>query len=690
MSGGLDAEERCNGVDDNCDGDIDGVGSVGSDTFYADSDGDGYGDESNTIEICDVPDGYTTDKYDCDDSRADVNPTADELCDGADNDCDGNVDEDATDATVWYADADGDGYGDEDDSIESCDQPDGYVDNADDCDDDDTLRNPDADENCDDIDNNCDGHIDEGTAVDAVTWYGDSDGDGYGNSAATTTACDQPSDYVDNDLDCRDSDATISPDADELCDEVDNDCDGDIDEAGSVDAPTWYADADSDGFGDPSSATLACDMPTGHVDNDSDCDDSDADISPRATEICDGVDNDCDGDADADGLITVDGVLNYGTINQAINNAPDGGTVMVCDGTYVENVNVDKDLTLMSMNGSGSVTIDGDSAGATLAVGAGSVEITGFTVTDGAGDAHPTLPALTAGGGVLILSTDAVILDDIVFLANEAAFGAGLFGNEGCVVTVTNSTFDLNDATNSGGGVFLWDCTASFDGVTIEDGYATWGGGLYIDGGTLDLDLTTIEDNYATEDGGGFNLGEDTVITATADVLVTGNTATEYGGGVFLSTGATWTGGELYDNEADLGGGFLSENLDSGGNAIEDLLCEYNWADTLGGCGYAYGELTITSSQILDNGAYWGGGLFLDDSVTYLMSSTVEENIVNYNGGGAYVYNDSQLWSVKSDWGTGSTDNDPDDVYVDGGSNAYNGYGTGETFSCSDVLGTCS
>ena len=685
-----DADERCNGVDDDCDGDIDEEGSVGSDTFYADADGDTYGDENNTIEICDLPDGYVTAPYDCDDSRADVHPTADELCDGVDNDCDSEIDEDASDATTWYADGDDDGYGDDRETLEACEQPGGYVDNDGDCDDDDPGRSPDADELCDDIDNNCDGHIDEDTAIDALSWYGDADGDGYGNAAVEATACDQPSDYVDNDDDCADNDATINPVADELCDELDNNCDGEVDEAGATDAPTWYGDSDGDGFGDPDEATLACDQPTGSVSNGDDCDDGDSAINPRAQEICDGIDNDCDGATDAEGMVTLDGTTNYSTIGQAVHAASTGSTVVVCDGTYVENVDIDTDLTLESLNGSGAVTIDGDGSGACIVVQLAEATITGFTLTDGAGEIHPVNPDATTGGGIMVLSSDPVVLDDIVFLANEADYGAGLFGTEGCAISLSNSLFDLNTAEYSGGAAYLWDCVASFDAVVAEDNYAAWGGGLFVQAGTLDLDLCTLEDNYASDQGGGVYLTEEASITATADTLLTGNSAAEWGGGLMIETGGTWVGGELYDNDADLGAGFFAYTDGTADNAIEDLLCEANRADTTGGCGYVYGELTLTGCEILDNGAYWGGGLFLDNSTTYVVNSAIEENVVNYNGGGVYIYDDSEMWSVASDWGTGSTDNDPDDIYVDGGSNAYNGYGTGETFSCSDTLGTCN
>jgi hypothetical protein len=257
---------------------------------------------------------------------------------------------------------------------------------------------------------------------------------------------------------------------------------------------------------------------------------------------------------DATGLVTLNGVLNYGSIDAAVSAAAAGGSVVVCDGTYTENVQIDDDLTLQSLNGPGSTTIDGDDDGACIAVAGGTVTIRGFTLTGGTGDAHPINPVYTVGGGVMILSSDPVTIADTVFLANEADYGAGLFGNDGCTVTITDSTFDLNNADNSGGAAYLWNCTASLDTVVLEDNYAEWGGALYVDEGTLDLDQCTLQDNYAASEGGGALLSGGVAVTASTDTLLTGNEASDVGGGLLMETGVTWTGGELYDNDADYGG----------------------------------------------------------------------------------------------------------------------------------------
>ncbi len=295
------ATELCNGVDDDCDGSLDEDDAADSATWYADSDGDGFGDGGSTAAACAQPSGYVADFTDCDDDDALVNPDATELCNGEDDDCDGTVDEDdAADAATWYADADVDGYGDAGDTTAACGQPSGYVADDSDCDDGDAMVSPDATELCDAIDNDCDGTVDEDDAADASTWYADFDGDGYGDLGSTTTACSQPSGHVSDDTDCDDGDAMVNPAATELCNGIDDDCDGTVDEDDAADASTWYADGDGDGHGDASSATVACDQPSGHVSDDTDCDDGAAAVNPGATETCNSVDDDCDGTVDED------------------------------------------------------------------------------------------------------------------------------------------------------------------------------------------------------------------------------------------------------------------------------------------------------------------------------------------------------------------------------------------------------
>ncbi len=292
--------EVCNGVDDNCDGVIDDD-AIDRRLFYADADADGYGDPLVSVEGCEAEAGFVLSSTDCDDASAAIHPGAAEVCDGVDQDCDGVADDNASDAPTWYADADGDGFGEDGTGVRSCLPKGGTVANGLDCDDGDAAVNPDADEVCNRDDDDCDGMIDE-EAVDGSDVYPDGDGDGFGETGGVTLrVCGPTAGYVADDLDCDDGDASINPDALEICDGVDQDCNGAVDD-GAIDAAGWFEDVDGDGYGDAAAGVLACEPPSGFVDDDTDCDDAEVLTFPGAPELCNGVDDDCNGLAD-DGSI---------------------------------------------------------------------------------------------------------------------------------------------------------------------------------------------------------------------------------------------------------------------------------------------------------------------------------------------------------------------------------------------------
>jgi large repetitive protein len=336
-----DAVEACDGIDSNCDGNVDDD-LVG--TWYADADGDGYGDVAVSSVSCEQPAGYVLYSTDCNDANAFVYPGATEVCNGVDDDCEGTVDEGAVDASPWYVDNDSDGYGDSSASILACERVAGYAATADDCDDTDARFNPGAVESdcADPTDYNCDGstgytdsdgdgyvaceECDDGSAavypgatevcngvdddckeavdvgaVDAPTWYADVDVDGFGDVAVSAVSCSSPLGYVADATDCDDTSALSFPGNTEVCDNLDNNCDGNVD-SDAVDIGTWYADVDSDGFGDVSVVEVSCSASTGYVADATDCDDADSAVNPSATEVCNGTDDNCDGNVDSDAV----------------------------------------------------------------------------------------------------------------------------------------------------------------------------------------------------------------------------------------------------------------------------------------------------------------------------------------------------------------------------------------------------
>ncbi len=220
--------EVCDDIDNDCSGVVDD--SLPLNTYFMDADNDGFGDLANSIDICEsvAPVGYVINALDCDDSNNLVYPSAPELCDDLDNDCNNLIDDDLP-LNNYYLDTDNDGFGNLATEISICAliPPAGYVVNSGDCDDADFDFSPNAVELCDDLDNNCDGLIDEGLVLNA--YYADTDSDGFGDANSKIEICysTPPMGYVVDNRDCDDSNASIYPGATEIADNgIDEDCSG--------------------------------------------------------------------------------------------------------------------------------------------------------------------------------------------------------------------------------------------------------------------------------------------------------------------------------------------------------------------------------------------------------------------------------------------------------------------------------
>jgi hypothetical protein len=250
--------------------------------YYTDADADGFGAGLAILYCSDPGAGFSLANTDCDDNNAGISPNATEICNGLDENCDGEVDEFVT--TSFYADMDSDGFGDLNNAVQACTQPAGYVLNADDCD-------------------------------DMALTYVDLDGDGEGSMILDPCGAS-------NSMDCNDNAADINTLAAEFCGNgIDENCDG-LDETctgipGCMDvaacnydaaatqnngscvyANNWYLDVDADGF--YVSSVSSCTNPgAGYTSTQGilgDCNDADATINASAAEICgDNIDQDCSG-----------------------------------------------------------------------------------------------------------------------------------------------------------------------------------------------------------------------------------------------------------------------------------------------------------------------------------------------------------------------------------------------------------
>ncbi len=303
--------EVCDTLDNDCNGLADDD-ATDVDTFYEDCDGDGQGDAATGAVECFEPttgacawvaeslagpDAWS----DCDDGDPSVYFGADELCLEGDQNCDGDDDLFAVDATTYYIDGDGDGFGAL--PVQLCSLPAGHSTTGGDCDDTVPTVHPGATDTCGDgIDQDCNGGDGDDTRI--LEWFPDLDGDGYGDPLALPVIdCADLSGagYTDVTLatDCDDTTDLVSPEGTESCNLVDDDCNGIVDDVGPV--VTWYEDADLDGFGnDAFPVEDDCAPGPEWIQQGGDCDDTEPGVHPDAVEICNDVDDDCDDKVDAD------------------------------------------------------------------------------------------------------------------------------------------------------------------------------------------------------------------------------------------------------------------------------------------------------------------------------------------------------------------------------------------------------
>jgi hypothetical protein len=388
----------------------------------------------------------------------------------------------------------------------------------------------------------------------------------------------------------------------------------------------WFPDGDGDGYGVQEGAAEACEPPSeGFADEAGDCDDGDGAVYPNAAELCDGLDNDCDGDGADLGLVTFWPVSGppepyERKLAGKLLALSEPGTLRLCDGAHTGQLRVSAaGLTVEGLGGAALTSLDAHGAGSVVSVEDGAaLTLSGITLRGG--DA-------SRGGGLTCLGA-VVTLNGVTISGNHAEDGGGLNAEQGCALTAQDVTIRENRADDLGGGARL-------------------------DGATLTASGLSLQSNSAGEEGGG--------MYAQSSVLSGDNLAAS-GNAAPLGAGLSWVG-----TTGDLGQLTLSDNLaenDGGGLFLRDAtltagagLASGNTCDNAGAAFLLSGTsaLTLTNVLVTENVARQGAGVWLNSASSF-------------------------TWS-----GGGWLNNDPDDVYHGGKSWGLTGSGGGSCVSGSCV-----
>lgn len=352
--------------------------------------------------------------------------------------------------------------------------------------------------------------------------------------------------------------------------------------------------------------------------------------------------------------LTVGTSCSYSSIALAIAAAGDGDLILLEGGRtfYEHSLSVnDKDLTIeggysgCASGSSDRTTIHANNLGYVIQAENANLNLTNLIITNG---------STTNGGGIRALSASNVILDHTEVSHNQASNGGGIYIGSGGIVTLTNdSDITYNTATSAGGGARVWGKLIGHNWQSsISYNQAPNGAGISVPGGEIDFIGSHVTNNQATGNGGGIHVynggvlnfgGSSNVsqnsalngagiyavassIASTSMVLHT-NTATNFGGGIYLNIGSTFTG-------TNINLGYIYSNPDLGKNTAVN-----------------------------------GGGLFVDSGSTANFSGTIVNNHVDAYGGAIYMSSTSENVEIyNSSINTNTAGNQGGVAFVNGGS----------------------
>jgi len=436
--------------------------------LFVDADLDGVGDSQRAEEACVNVIGHSEVGGDCDDTDPSVNPNANEVCNGVDDDCDGTVDRGLR-IEVW-SDLDGDGFGDPETPESVCEPEAHHVRDASDCDDTDPLVHPDGVEQCDGIDQDCDGAIDE-EAEDRLELFADLDGDGLGDPDTPVLACPGADAAVENAWDCDDTDSGRPLVVDAGASGV-----------GSLDSPFGTIQEGVDAASADTGA--ACVVVLGGRYNER------VDLSGGEVALV--------GVLGAEGTV-IDGigldgpVLTLGAENQA---------ATVVEGFTITHGSPQRTTSQYTVLGSIFELVR--DAGAGVYASGARATLRGLVITDNhiadpeldddvAPDGRPISVDWVGLGGGVFSEGGTLVMERCRLEGNSAQQGGGLYSAQALVMQ--QSSFIGNEATNGGGGLAAADATISLENVLFAGNTADDGPTMDVRDSALILSQITAKDD---------------------------------------------------------------------------------------------------------------------------------------------------------------------------------------------------
>jgi len=461
---------------------------------------------------------------------------------------------------------------------------------------------------------------------------------------------DADGDGVLSDDDCDDSNPDVNPGAQEVCDGVDNDCNGYTDEDDShLDRSTmsdYYYDVDGDGWGNSDSIVVACTEPEGYGPNEGDCDETNPDINPGAEEVCDDIDNDCNGvvddsategdwyypDNDGDGIgalgekillcsgaelpldcddddatepqvvdITNSGLV-AGTLAFPWTSIQDGidaadECVIVFAGTYDEAIDFGgKDISVVGVEGAASTIIDASglgTPGVTFNTGETSdAQLSGFTITGGSGETVSTTASYSCGSGVTCNEYTTSSCGGGIYVsgASPTLSSLILLDNLLSEASTTTSGNDTYYVESFGGGLCLQDGNVTLSYSEVRGNYANIGGGVYVDeSSTLAVTGTWFVANGAADGGAA---GVDTGTLSLTNVASVWNAASAEGGGAWIENGSLSASQVTWGEDDAPTGGVVS----AGGTAAMTVVNSILYGSNTGACVNFADSAALTAS----------------------------------------------------------------------------------------------